>query len=189
MEKLKHTHTHKLSIPVYIYWIQIHTYVVLFSHQFFFSVRGYEGAKLSNNIECEIFQVLLEEAKESYSEDIVKALKSDNIDDITRNVSSLTDWIRSWPPTSWTLAIFRNLPSAYALLHHAKEALVSALIGYVSIRYRFKSLLLLKFSLNTKSVNCGSFGYFRGLISGSGFELCEIVIFNLSIFVNGVCNW
>ncbi|MBA0610236.1 hypothetical protein Goshw_002702 [Gossypium schwendimanii] len=64
------------------------------------SKRGYEGAKLSNNIECEIFQVLLEEAKESYSEDIVKALKSDNIDDITRNVSSLTDWIRSWPPTS-----------------------------------------------------------------------------------------
>lgn len=64
------------------------------------SKRGYEGAKLSNNIECEIFQVLLEEAKESYSEDIVKALKSNNIDDITRNVSSLTDWIRSWPPTS-----------------------------------------------------------------------------------------
>ncbi|KAG4132835.1 hypothetical protein ERO13_D08G057700v2 [Gossypium hirsutum] len=64
------------------------------------SKRGYEGAKLSNNIECEIFQVLLEEAKDSYSEDIVKALKSDNIDDITRNVSSLTDWIRSWPPTS-----------------------------------------------------------------------------------------
>ncbi|MFQ6625588.1 hypothetical protein Gotur_004787 [Gossypium turneri] len=64
------------------------------------SKRGYDGAKLSNNIECEIFQVLLEEAKESYSEDIVKALKSDNIDDITRNVSSLTDWIRSWPPTS-----------------------------------------------------------------------------------------
>ncbi|KAB2068759.1 hypothetical protein ES319_A08G053800v1 [Gossypium barbadense] len=64
------------------------------------SKRGYEGAKLSNNMECEIFQVLLEEAKESYSEDIVKALKSNNIDDITRNVSSLTDWIRSWPPTS-----------------------------------------------------------------------------------------
>ncbi|KAE8696886.1 Adenylate kinase isoenzyme 6-like protein [Hibiscus syriacus] len=50
--------------------------------------------------ECEIFQVLLEEAKESYPEDIVIALKSDDIDDITRNVSTITDWIRSWPPTS-----------------------------------------------------------------------------------------
>ncbi|XWS36588.1 hypothetical protein CRYUN_Cryun20dG0097500 [Craigia yunnanensis] len=64
------------------------------------SKRGYEGAKLSNNIECEIFQVLLEEAKESYPEDIVIALKSDNIEDITRNVETITDWIRSWPPTS-----------------------------------------------------------------------------------------
>ncbi|XP_039041369.1 adenylate kinase isoenzyme 6 homolog [Hibiscus syriacus] len=61
------------------------------------SKRGYEGAKLSNNIECEIFQVLLEEAKESYPEDIVIALKSDNIKDITRNISTITDWIRSWP--------------------------------------------------------------------------------------------
>ena len=64
------------------------------------SVRGYEGSKLPNNIECEIFQVMLEEAKESYPEDIVIALKSDNIEDITRNVATITDWIRSWPPTS-----------------------------------------------------------------------------------------
>ncbi|XP_022727630.1 adenylate kinase isoenzyme 6 homolog [Durio zibethinus] len=64
------------------------------------SKRGYEGAKLSNNIECEIFQVLLEEAKESYPEDILIALKSDNIEDITRNVATITEWIRSWPPTS-----------------------------------------------------------------------------------------
>ncbi|XP_022758718.1 adenylate kinase isoenzyme 6 homolog [Durio zibethinus] len=61
------------------------------------SKRGYEGSKLSNNIESEIFQVLLEEAKESYPEDIVIALKSDNIEDITRNVATITDWIRSWP--------------------------------------------------------------------------------------------
>lgn len=58
--------------------------------------RGYTGQKLSNNIECEIFQVLLEEAKESYPEDIVVALRSDCIDDINRNVSTLTDWVRNW---------------------------------------------------------------------------------------------
>ncbi|XP_062082771.1 adenylate kinase isoenzyme 6 homolog [Humulus lupulus] len=58
--------------------------------------RGYSEKKLSNNIECEIFQVLLEEAKESYPENIVMALKSDNIDDITRNVTTLTEWIRTW---------------------------------------------------------------------------------------------
>jgi adenylate kinase len=39
---------------------------------------------------------LLEEAKESYAEDKVVALKSDNIEDIDRNVATLTDWIRNW---------------------------------------------------------------------------------------------
>ncbi|KAL7115694.1 hypothetical protein ACP275_04G197900 [Erythranthe tilingii] len=58
--------------------------------------RGYEGKKLSNNIECEIFQVLLEEARDSYKEDIVVALKSDSIDDIDTNVSTLSDWVRNW---------------------------------------------------------------------------------------------
>lgn len=58
--------------------------------------RGYAGKKLSNNIECEIFQVLLEEAKESYKEDIVEALRSDCIDDINKNVSTLTDWVSNW---------------------------------------------------------------------------------------------
>ncbi|KAL2488866.1 Adenylate kinase isoenzyme 6-like protein [Forsythia ovata] len=58
--------------------------------------RGYTGQKLTNNIECEIFQVLLEEAKESYPEEIVVAVRSNTIDDINRNVATLTDWVRSW---------------------------------------------------------------------------------------------
>lgn len=65
-----------------------------------FCDRGYTRSKLSNNIECEIFQVLLQEARESYPEDIVVALKSETIEDITRNVTSLTDWARSWHPAS-----------------------------------------------------------------------------------------
>ncbi|XP_030526795.1 adenylate kinase isoenzyme 6 homolog [Rhodamnia argentea] len=64
------------------------------------SKRGYTGSKLSNNIECEIFQVLLEEAKESYPQDIVLALKSDTVDDIDSNVATLTEWVRQWHPTS-----------------------------------------------------------------------------------------
>ncbi|KAH1191736.1 Adenylate kinase isoenzyme 6 [Glycine max] len=60
------------------------------------TILGYKDSKLSNNIECEIFQVLLEEAKESYSEEKVIAMKSDNIEDISRNVATLTDWVRNW---------------------------------------------------------------------------------------------
>ncbi|GJN36437.1 hypothetical protein PR202_gb25341 [Eleusine coracana subsp. coracana] len=48
------------------------------------------GAKLTNNIECEIFQVLLEEARKSYKEEIVMPLRSDNVEDISRNVGTLT---------------------------------------------------------------------------------------------------
>ncbi|KAF6151265.1 hypothetical protein GIB67_002964 [Kingdonia uniflora] len=64
------------------------------------SNRGYMGSKLSNNIDCEIFQLLLEEARGSYKEDIVVALQSDSIDDISRNVASLSEWVRSWQPNS-----------------------------------------------------------------------------------------
>lgn len=72
----------------------------LFFKIFFFPSmnRGYSAAKLSNNIECEIFQVLLEEARESYPEDIVVAMKSDTIEDITRNIAALTEWVRNWQP-------------------------------------------------------------------------------------------
>ncbi|KAL6179027.1 hypothetical protein ACLB2K_050543 [Fragaria x ananassa] len=62
--------------------------------------RGYSGSKLSNNVECEIFQTLLEEAKESYPEDIVRPLKSDSIEDISANLASLTDWVRRWQPST-----------------------------------------------------------------------------------------
>ncbi|KAL8089812.1 adenylate kinase isoenzyme 6 homolog [Apium graveolens] len=62
------------------------------------SRRGYTGSKLSNNIECEIFQVLLEEAKESYREDIVVALKNDTVDEMNTNVATLADWTWSWSP-------------------------------------------------------------------------------------------
>ncbi|XP_008222518.1 PREDICTED: adenylate kinase isoenzyme 6 homolog [Prunus mume] len=62
--------------------------------------RGYSESKLSNNIECEIFQTLLEEAKESYPQDIVLPLKSDSIQDISTNLSTLTEWIRRWQPST-----------------------------------------------------------------------------------------
>ena len=48
--------------------------------------RGYKGRKLKENIECEIMHVIIEEARESYREDIVKILKSNTVEDQDRNV-------------------------------------------------------------------------------------------------------
>jgi adenylate kinase len=56
-------------------------------------------AKLQNNIECEIFQVLLEEARESYKEEIVKHLPSNTIEDMSNNVGFLKDWLKINAPS------------------------------------------------------------------------------------------
>lgn len=63
-----------------------------------FTKRGYSNQKLASNTEREIFQVLLEEAKENYPEDIVVILRSDSMEDITKNVETLTSWISNWSP-------------------------------------------------------------------------------------------
>ena len=58
--------------------------------------RGYSGKKLQDNIECEIFQTVLDEAKESYSEEIVHELPSNNEKDLTQNVDRILSWISQW---------------------------------------------------------------------------------------------
>ncbi|CAK9213271.1 unnamed protein product [Sphagnum troendelagicum] len=58
--------------------------------------RGYMGRKLQNNMECEIFQVLLEDAHEFYNVDIVRALPSNTIEDMSNNVEILSGLIRAW---------------------------------------------------------------------------------------------
>ncbi|CAM6091372.1 unnamed protein product [Calypogeia fissa] len=63
------------------------------------SNRGYMDAKLQNNIECEIFQVLLEEARESYKEEIVMNLPSNTIEDMSNNVGLLKDWLKRNAPS------------------------------------------------------------------------------------------
>uniref|UniRef100_A0A0E0HZG7 Adenylate kinase n=1 Tax=Oryza nivara TaxID=4536 RepID=A0A0E0HZG7_ORYNI len=53
-------------------------------------------------LECHIINedlMLLEEARESYKEEIVMPLRSDNVEDISRNVGTLTEWINNWRPS------------------------------------------------------------------------------------------
>lgn len=41
-------------------------------------------------------QVILEEARESYSPEIVIELRSDNADEIDSNVERITQWVKAW---------------------------------------------------------------------------------------------
>ena len=61
-----------------------------------FVFRGYPQKKLTENIECEIFQMILEEAKDSYKTEIVHELQSNTPEDFERNLSQIEEWINQW---------------------------------------------------------------------------------------------
>jgi adenylate kinase len=61
--------------------------------------RGYSERKISENIEAEIMQVVLEEARESYAEEKVLELESNSLQDMERNITTLREWVASWKPT------------------------------------------------------------------------------------------
>ncbi|KAL1915552.1 uncharacterized protein VTP21DRAFT_6676 [Calcarisporiella thermophila] len=58
--------------------------------------RGYSQRKITENIECEIMQVVLEEARESYAEEIVVELPSNTVEEMESNVSRVLEWLRMW---------------------------------------------------------------------------------------------
>lgn len=58
--------------------------------------RGYSGKKLEDNIDCEIFQVILEEAKASYKSDIVHELNSTSAAELEDNLNRICMWLQLW---------------------------------------------------------------------------------------------
>ena len=58
--------------------------------------RNYPESKLQENLDSEIMEVLLEEARESYDEEIVVELQSNETKDIESNVERIFTWIEKW---------------------------------------------------------------------------------------------
>ncbi|XP_059487700.1 adenylate kinase isoenzyme 6 [Neocloeon triangulifer] len=58
--------------------------------------RGYSGKKLDDNIQCEIFQTILEEAQESYQAEIVHQLPSNTPEEMESNVEQITAWVEQY---------------------------------------------------------------------------------------------
>ncbi|CAG8608736.1 6424_t:CDS:2, partial [Racocetra persica] len=58
--------------------------------------RGYSQKKITENIDSEIFQVILEEARESYPAEIVVELQSNTIEDMQSNVTRIEEWVEAW---------------------------------------------------------------------------------------------
>lgn len=57
---------------------------------------GYPLKKIQENNEAEIMQVVLDEARSSYPEEIVVELNSGSTEDLESNVARLTEWITQW---------------------------------------------------------------------------------------------
>lgn len=58
--------------------------------------RAYPLKKIQENNEAEIMQVVLDEARSSYSSEIVVELNSDTMEDLEANVARIVDWIVAW---------------------------------------------------------------------------------------------
>jgi len=57
---------------------------------------GYSQRKVQENNEAEIMDVVIEEARSSYPQEIVVELTSEGTEDLESNVSRLVQWIRAW---------------------------------------------------------------------------------------------
>lgn len=58
--------------------------------------RGYPETKRNENMECEIMQVVLDEARESYAKEIVHEVQSNTLDDMESNVGRIEQWTKQW---------------------------------------------------------------------------------------------
>jgi len=58
--------------------------------------RGYSEKKRNENMECEIMQVVLQEARDSYANEIVHEVPSNTIEDMESNVTRIQQWATQW---------------------------------------------------------------------------------------------
>ena len=58
--------------------------------------RGYHETKLQENLDAEIFGVLLEEARDAFDEEIVVELNSETDDEVESNCQRIAAWVESW---------------------------------------------------------------------------------------------
>jgi len=58
--------------------------------------RNYSEIKIQQNMDAEIFQELLEEAKRAFPADIVQEVRSDDLEQLDGNVERIVGWVEAW---------------------------------------------------------------------------------------------
>lgn len=65
-------------------------------HELTHAHRKYPELKLQENLDSEIMEVLLQEARDSYDEEIVVELQSNNAEQMDENVDRIEAWFKQW---------------------------------------------------------------------------------------------
>lgn len=58
--------------------------------------RGYADSKIQENLDAEIMEVVLNDAREQYDEDVIVELASNNAEDVQSNVDRIVAWYNDW---------------------------------------------------------------------------------------------
>lgn len=58
--------------------------------------RKYPEAKLQENLDAEIMEVLLQEARDAYAPEVVVELRSDTAAEMDENVDRVVAWLEQW---------------------------------------------------------------------------------------------
>ncbi|KAI4278893.1 MAG: hypothetical protein LQ337_000703 [Flavoplaca oasis] len=58
--------------------------------------RNYSEQKLQENMDAEIMEVLLDEAREAFDEDLIIELQSNSSDDMEANIARIQTWAEQW---------------------------------------------------------------------------------------------
>jgi adenylate kinase len=60
------------------------------------TARGYNDNKRSQNMDSEIMQVVLEEARDAFAPEIVHEVQSNSLEDMESNIQRVLDWRKQW---------------------------------------------------------------------------------------------
>lgn len=58
--------------------------------------RGYKDNKVQENLDCEIMDVIIQDAREAYSPEIVIELESNEAEEMDQNVDRIIEWVNNW---------------------------------------------------------------------------------------------
>lgn len=58
--------------------------------------RGYDDKKINENVTAEIMEVVADQARSSYAEEVVVELESNSIEDLESNADRIVAWVAAW---------------------------------------------------------------------------------------------